>query len=371
MKEPLHLTSFEKEGCNIKPPSKGRSHGGCHPHHESPPYSDLWIALVFTAPLIGHMLGLHISPYIQLVCATVVQFWAGRHFYKAAWRALKRMRGDMDLLVILGTSAAYGFSVVGVFVHAQDLYFEASAVVITLVLLGRLLEARAKRSADATLKALINLNPPTALVEKEGVYVEVASDTLKEGDRVMVRAWQHIPIDGIIVQGKSEVDESMVTGESLPVFKEEGEKVIGGTLNTSGVLYLKVTAVGSQSTLSRMIHMVEEAQSSRPPIQKFVDQVSEIFVPAVLLISILTFGGWVSMGASFQQALLAAVSVLVVACPCALGLATPTAIIVAMAEAARKGILIKDLESLEALRKVDLVVFDKTGTLTKGEFSLT
>jgi P-type Cu+ transporter len=357
---------------NEKPiPLKTSPHDHHNMDHSAPNYSDVVIAIVFTLPLVAHMLGFYIAPTIQLVCASVVQFWAGRRFYKASWGSLKRLTANMDLLVVLGTSAAYGYSFVAVLLQRNDLYFEASAVVIALVLVGRLLEERARRSANAAVRSLMKLTPPTALLERDGVYGEVLSHDIKKGDHLMVKAWQRIPVDGFIFKGTTEVDESMITGESLPVLKEEGDKVIGGTTNTSGVLYVEATAVGNQSTLSRMIHMVEEAQSSRPPIQKFVDQVSAVFVPAVLLISLMALGGWLLVGAGFQQALLSAVSVLIVACPCALGLATPTAIVVAMGEAARKGLLIKGLESLEALRKVDQVIFDKTGTLTKGEFSLT
>lgn len=334
-------------------------------------HSDLWVAILFSLPLVIHMVGFYISPYIQLFCATMVQFWAGRRFYKAAWFSVKNRVGNMDLLVILGTSAAYFYSLIAVFLHRNDLYFEASAIVITLVLLGRFLEDRAKKSANMAVRSLMKLTPPTALVEKDGVYKEISSQEIKRGDRIMVKTWQRIPADGILFQGTSEVDESMITGESVPIVKEVGDKIIGGTINTSGVLYFKATNVGHESTLSRMIRLVEEAQSSHPPIQKFVDQVSAIFVPVVLIVSLLTFGVWYTIGPSFQHALLVAISVLVVACPCALGIATPTAIVVAMGTAARKGILIKNLESLEALRKVDQVVFDKTGTLTKGEFSLT
>ncbi len=276
----------------------------------------------------------------------------------------------MDLLVTLGTSAAYGYSAVSVVLGGEDLYFEASSVVITLVLLGRYIENRAKKSANAAVKSLMQLTPATAFVEKDGVYIEVLSHDVKAGDKVMVKAWQRIPVDGVVTTGSSEVDESMVTGESVPVLKKEGDKVIGGTTNTSGILYFNAIAVGSQSTLSRLIKLVESAQASHPPIQKFVDKVSAVFVPVVLGISFVTFIGWLLVGGGFQQAMLSAVSVLVIACPCALGLATPTAIVVGMGAAARRGILVKDLESMEALRSVDLIVFDKTGTLTKGEFSL-
>lgn len=345
------------------------NHGGGKFHKEN--FADLGIAIFFTLPLLAHMVGFQVAPYLQLFCATLVQFWAGRRFYKAAWYSLKNWVGNMDLLVILGTSAAYFYSLAAILLHRNDLYFEAGAVVITLVLIGRFLEDKAKTSANAAIRSLMNLAPPTALVEKDGTYKEISSEDIKRGDHILVRAWQRIPVDGIIFQGTTEVDESMITGESVPVFKKEGDKVIGGTTNTSGVLYLEASGIGHESTLFRMIRLLEEAQSSHPPIQKLVDQVSAVFVPTVLIISLLTFGVWYALGSSFQQALLVAISVLVVACPCALGLATPTAIVVAMGTAAKRGILIKDLTSLEALRKVDEVVFDKTGTLTKGEFSLT
>ncbi|MBS0271742.1 MAG: cadmium-translocating P-type ATPase [Proteobacteria bacterium] len=363
------LAVIEREGYNGKLYNSASSHHGMV--HSAPNYLDLLIAIVFSLPLVLHMIGFSVAPYLQLICASVVQFWSGRRFYRAAWISLKSFTGNMDLLIVLGTSAAYGYSLVGVVLNAHDLYFEAGAVVITLVLLGRLLEERAKKSANAAVQSLMSLTPITAFVEREGSYVEVLTHDIKKDEHVLVRAWQRIPVDGYIFQGTSEVDESMITGESLPVLKKEGDRVIGGTTNTSGILYLIATDVGNRSTLSRMVHMVEEAQASRPPIQKFVDQVSAVFVPTVLLLSCLAFGGWILVGASFSKALLVSVSILVVACPCALGLATPTAIVVAMGAAARKGILVKDLESLESLRKIDLIVFDKTGTLTKGEFSLT
>ncbi len=360
--------SEQKEVEGVPSPHEHTSH---HHHHEGPPYVDLALATLFTLPLILHMFGVPIHPVLQLLCASFIQFWSGRRFYKAAWRALKHYRADMDLLVTIGTSAAYFYSFGAVILGSHDLYFEASAVVITLVLLGKTLEARAQRTARSAIHSLMNLSPPTAFVERNGTYVEVPSSDVQNGDRVMVKAWQRIPADGLVLEGKSDVNESMLTGESLPVLKEIGDTVTGGTLNSSGVLYIKATTVGKNSTLSRLIRLVEKAQSSRPPIQKLVDQVSAIFTPLVLLISLLSFAFWYWTGAGFQHSLIVAVSVLVIACPCALGLATPTAIIVSMGEAARNGILIKDLESLEALRKVDQVVFDKTGTLTEGKFSLT
>jgi Cu+-exporting ATPase len=342
-----------------------------HHHHGGASALDLSLAILFSLPLIAHMIGFHIDPYIQLLCASVVQFGAGRGLYKSAWHSLKSLMGNMDLLVILGTTAAYGYSVIALLLHRSDLYFEVGAVVITLVLVGRFLEDRAKQSANAAVKSLMTLAPPTALVEREGKYQSLPLQDVKKGDHILVKAWQRIPVDGIVFQGNSEVDESMVTGESLPLIKHPGDSVIGGTNNTIGVLYVKVTAVGAHSMLSRMVRLIQEAQSSHPPIQKFVDRVSAVFVPVVLVLSLITLGSWMMMGASFHNALLSAVSVLVIACPCALGLATPTAIVVAMDVGAKKGLLIKDLESLEALRKVDQVVFDKTGTLTRGEFSLT
>lgn len=362
------------EGESLDAPHKQSGDSPQAPHHESHggvSPTDLVLAILFSLPLIGHMLGFHVSPYIQLLCASVVQFWAGRRFYKASWYSLKNRMANMDLLVTLGATAAYSYSFVAILLNRQDLYFEAGAIVITLVLVGRFLEDRAKKAANAAVRSLMALTPPMALVEREGVYQNLPSHEIKKGDHIMVRAWQRIPIDGTIFQGVSEVDESMITGESMPVVKQQGDHVIGGTTNTTGVLYLQATAVGSESTLSRMIRLIEEAQSSHPPIQKFVDQVSAVFVPSVLVISLLTFGAWIIIGDSFQQALLVAISVLVIACPCALGLATPTAIVVAMGVGAKKGLLIKNLETLEALRKVDLVVFDKTGTLTRGKFNLT
>lgn len=365
------LEAIKIEGYEGEMPQKHGGIVGHHHGHTSSSYADLIVAIFFTLPLLAHMIGFYVSPYLQLISGSVVQLWAGRRFYQSSWRSLKHFNAGMDLLVVMGTSAAYVYSVVGVFLGAQELYFEASAVVITLVLLGRLLEERAKRSANEAVRSLMKLTPPTAFVERDGVYVEVLTQDIKKGEKVLVRAWQRIPVDGIILEGKSEVDESMITGESLTVLRQEMDKVIGGTTNTSGNLYLEASAVGDQSTIVRMIHMVEKAQSSRPPIQRFVDQVAGVFTPLVLLISIITFGSWLALGYPFQVALISAVSVLVIACPCALGLATPTAIVVAMGGAARKGVLIKDLESLEALRMVDQVIFDKTGTLTKGEFILT
>src|ERR1700722_10086384 len=216
-------------------------HNHDHMGHSSPNYTNLVIAVFFTLPLVFHMIGFYVPPYLQLGCATIVQFWSGRRFYKAAWRSLKRLRGDMDLLVTLGTSAAYGYSVVGVLLQSHNLYFEASSIVITLVLLGRTLEDRAKRSSNAAIRSLMKLTPPTALVERDGVYVEVSSEEVKKGDHILISAWKRIPVDGVIFQGKSDVDESMITGESLPILKEEGDKVIGGTINASGVLYLEAT----------------------------------------------------------------------------------------------------------------------------------
>lgn len=366
------LNAIQEQGYTgelIQHNGSADKHNIHHTHNTS--LIDLWTSILFSLPLVAHMMGGDVSPYLQLLCASVVQFWSGRHFYKTAWFSLKNKTGNMDLLVTLGTSIAYIYSFISVLLHRHDLYFEAGAVVITLVLTGRFLEERAKKSANTAVRALMQLSPPTALVERDDVYQTIPTQEIQKGDHVMIKAWQRIPVDGIIFQGNSEVDESMMTGESIPVGKEIGDKVIGGTTNTSGILYVTATTVGYQSTLARMIRLVEAAQSSHPPIQKLVDHISTIFVPIVIFISLFTFNIWYFFGPSLQQALLNAVSVLVIACPCALGLATPIAIVVAMGTAAKKGILIKNLESLEALRKVDEIVFDKTGTLTKGEFNLT
>ncbi|GBL46882.1 lead, cadmium, zinc and mercury transporting ATPase [Sulfuriferula multivorans] len=330
------------------------------------------LSLPLIAQMFGLLFGQHwaLPGWVQWALATPVQFWLGGRFYRAGWKAVKAGAGNMDLLVALGTSAAYGLSVYLLFVPAghamQHLYFEASAVVITLVLLGKWLETRAKRETAAAIRALQALRPDTARVRRDGVDVEVAVASVQVGDLVVVRPGERIAVDGAIREGHSEVDESLITGESLPLSKGPDAHVTGGSVNGDGLLLVETLAVGAETTLARIIRMVENAQAAKAPIQRLVDKVSEVFVPVVLVIALATLLGWGFTTGDWQQALLNAVAVLVIACPCALGLATPTAIMVGTGVAARYGILIKDAEALEVAHAVRCVAFDKTGTLTVG-----
>ncbi|HEX7650806.1 MAG TPA: heavy metal translocating P-type ATPase [Noviherbaspirillum sp.] len=336
------------------------------------------IAAAFSLPLMLPML---LSPFgvqwmlpggLQLALATPVQFWLGARFYRAGWKALRAGTGNMDLLVALGTSAAYGLSLYLLAVRgAHHLYFEASAVVITLVLLGKWLEARAKRQTAAAIRALQVLRPETARVRRDGAEVDVPSAQVKVGDLVVVRPGERIPVDGVVQEGASHVDESMITGESLPVARQAGDKVTGGAINAEGLLLVLTTAVGAESTLSRIIRLVESAQSAKAPIQRLVDKVSAVFVPVVVAIAFLTLAGWWLYSGELETSIINAVAVLVIACPCALGLATPAAIMAGTGAGARYGILIKDAEALEIAHVVTTVVFDKTGTLTEGRPALT
>ncbi|MBM3536548.1 MAG: copper-translocating P-type ATPase [Alphaproteobacteria bacterium] len=337
-------------------------------------------AALLTAPLLLEMaahwglLDLHLPPLLALALATPVQFWAGAPFYAASWRALRARSANMDLLVALGTSAAYADSAVRALLDPTGmpaLYFEASAVVITLVLLGRWLEARAKASAAAALHALARLLPATARVERGGRIDEVPLEAVVIGDIVVVRPGECVPVDGTVVEGDSEVDESLITGESRPVAKSAEARLVGGSLNGSGLLRLRATAVGAGSTVARIVELVERAQASKAPVEKLVDRVSGLFVPIVLGLAALTFLGWWLIDGDASAGLAAAVAVLVIACPCALGLATPTAIIVGTGVAARHGILIRDADALEQAGRVNAVVFDKTGTLTEGKPAVT
>src|SRR5690606_20406507 len=292
-------------------------------------------------------------------------------FYRAGWKALRAGTGNMDLLVALGTSAAYGLSIYLLLTHEghgePHLYFEASAAVITLVLLGKWLEARAKRQTTDAIRALNALRPETARVRRDGVDVEVPVTQVRVGDLVVVRPGERIAVDGEVVEGRSHADESLLTGESLPVAKAVGDRVTGGSINAEGLIVVRTLAVGSESRLARIIRMVEGAQAAKAPIQRLVDRVSAVFVPVVLVIALVTLAAWGIATGDWEQALLNAVAVLVIACPCALGLATPTAIMAGTGVAARHGILIKDAEALEVAHAVDTVAFDKTGTLTIGQ----
>jgi Cu+-exporting ATPase len=350
------------------------------PARRLPEWWPVALASVLTLPLVLPMLlqlfGIEWMPdgWVQLALATPVQFWLGGRFYRAGWKAAKARAGNMDLLVALGTSAAYGLSVYLLWKHADHgmphLYFEASAAVITLVLLGKWLESRAKRQTADAIRALNALRPTVARVLVDGTEVSTPVEQVAVGDLVVIRPGERVPVDGQIVEGRSHVNESLITGESLPVAKAPGDNVTGGSVNEEGVLQVRTGAIGAETTLARIIRMVESAQAAKAPIQRIVDRVSAVFVPVVLGIAVLTFVGWLAFSGDWEQALISAVAVLVIACPCALGLATPTAIMAGTGVAARRGILIKDAEALEVAHSVTTVAFDKTGTLTEGKPSL-
>ncbi|WP_081085569.1 heavy metal translocating P-type ATPase [Burkholderia cepacia] len=339
----------------------------------------IWSA-VLSAPLIAPMLvapfGIHLMPngWVQLVLASIVQFGFGARFYRAAWHAVKARTGNMDLLVALGTSAAYGLSLwmllrgTG---HSGHLYFEASAVIVTLVRFGKWLESRAKRQTTDAIRALNALRPDRARVVEHGVERDVPLAQVRVGTRVSIRPGERVPVDGRIVSGRSHIDESLITGESLPVPKDDGDPVTAGSINGEGALVVETTAIGAETTLARIIRLVESAQAEKAPIQRLVDRVSEVFVPAILGIAVLTLAGWLIAGAGTETAILNAVAVLVIACPCALGLATPAAIMAGTGVAARRGVLIKDAQALELAQRTTVIAFDKTGTLTEGKPSVT
>lgn len=328
------------------------------------------LSLPLVVPMLALLAGVHwtLPGWLQWLLATPIQFWLGARFYRAGWNAMKAGAGNMDLLVAIGTSAAYGLSVWLWFVHGDHahLYFESSAVVITLVLLGKWLEARAKQQTVAALHALESLRATEATIRHGGADVRVPVDAVRVGDLLVVRPGERVPVDGVITEGSSHLDEALLTGESLPVARAPGDKLTGGAINLEGVLLFTATAVGGATMLSQIIRMVEDAQAAKAPIQRLVDKVSSAFVPAVLLISVITLLGWGLISGDWQQALLNAVAVQVIACPCALGLATPTSIMAGTGVAARHGILIKDAEALEVAHAVRAVAFDKTGTLTEG-----
>ena len=329
-------------------------------------------AIVLAAPLLLPMLGIPLPPWLELGLATAVQLGFGARFYRAAWKALRARTGNMDLLVAIGTSAAYFYSVYlmagGI---AHHLYFEAAAVLIALVILGKWLETRAKRSTTAAIRALMALRPEAARVERAGGEVELPVSAVAPGDVCVVRPGERLPVDGIVRAGASAVDESLLSGESLPVAKSAGDKVTGGSINGSGLLRVEATAVGEQSTLARIIALVEHAQVKKAPVQRLVDRVAAVFVPFVLLVAAVTALGWWLATGDAAAGIVPAISVVVIACPCALGLATPTALMVGTGAAARAGILIRDIEALERAHRVDTVLLDKTGTLTEGRPAIT
>ncbi|MHB8983613.1 heavy metal translocating P-type ATPase [Thiobacillus sp.] len=366
------IAAVERAGYGAQLPQ--RAAAAPAPAAALPDWWPVALAMALSAPLVAPMLaslaGAHwmLPGWLQLALATPVQFWLGARFYRAGWKALRSGSGNMDLLVAVGTSAAWGLSVYLLLTRADPmhLYFEASAVVISLVLLGKWLEARAKRQTTEAIRALQALRPATARVRIDGVDRDVPIEAIRVGDLVVVRPGERVPVDGEVVEGTSQVDESLLTGESLPVDKQPGAALTGGAINAHGVLVARTTAVGAETTLARIIRLVESAQAAKAPIQRLVDTVSAVFVPVVMVIALATFVGWWALGGSAEQAILNAVAVLVIACPCALGLATPTAIMAGTGVAARHGILIKDAEALELAHRIDTVVFDKTGTLTDG-----
>jgi Cu+-exporting ATPase len=342
----------------------------------------LKISIALTVPLVLQMVlqvfgfqDAHFGPELEVVLATPVQFIIGARFYKAAWNALRGGSANMDVLVVLGTTSAYLYSWYLIAILGTEatgeLYFEASAVIITLVLLGKYLESKAKRSTTEAIRQLMDLRPEIATVLRNGQEVTLAINEVVSGDLVIVKPGSNIPVDGIVSEGSSDVDESLITGESIPVLKTPGDKMTGGAVNGTGRLIIEATAVGLDSTLAKIIQLVENAQVGKAPVQRLVDRISEIFVPVVIVIAALTFGFTFWSTGDAGNGLIVAVSVLVIACPCALGLATPTAIMTGTGAAARAGILIRDVESLERAHQLDAIIFDKTGTLTEGRPEVT
>jgi len=337
----------------------------------------LSVSIVLTIPLVAQMLPMwlglsfHLPPWLEFALATPVQFIVGARFYKSALQTLRAGSANMDVLVVLGTTTAWLYScwlMISLGNNAVgQLYFEASAVIITLVLVGKYLETLAKRGTTSAIRRLMELRPETARIESDNGIIEVRIADVATDDRVVIRPGERIPIDGVILNGISEIDESLITGESLPVTRKAGDHVTGGSINGSGLLTVRATAVGQDSTLNKIIELVENAQAGKAPVQRLVDRISSIFVPAVVVIALLCFGLQLFTGNGLETALISAVSVLVIACPCALGLATPAAIMTGTGTAARHGILIRDVEALENAHKTDEVVFDKTGTLTEGQ----
>ena len=336
----------------------------------------LLVSTVLSLPIF--LLGMFFSKnpipyqnYIMWVLATPVQFYIAYSMYQSAFAALKGFSANMDTLIIMGTSAAYFYSVYVVLFGNGHHYFEASAVLITIVILGRYLEARAKGKTSDAIKKLIGLQPKTALVIRNGEEVKINVDDVKLNDIIVVKPGEKIPVDGVLVEGNTSIDESMVTGESIPVDKKKGDSVIGATINKHGSFTFKATKIGANTTLSQIIKLIQDAQGSKAPIQKFADAISGYFVPIVLIIAIISFITWFFVGNDIGFALKAAIAVLVIACPCALGLATPTAIMVGTGKGAEKGILIKGGEALETAHKLKYVIFDKTGTITYGKPEVT
>lgn len=364
---------------------------------ESPELRDMtrrfWIGLILTLPIlvlemgghlfnIGHVVGQQTSNWIQMLLGTPVVLWAGWPFFVRGWQSLKTRNLNMFTLIALGTGAAWVYSMVGTLAPglfprdlrtaegAVPIYFEAAAVITVLVLLGQVLELRAREKTSGAIRALLDLAPKTAVrVQPDGSDETVQIDTIQVGELLRVRPGEKVPVDGELVEGKGTVDESMVTGEPMPVAKAPASKVTAGTINQTGGFVMRAEKVGADTLLSQIVHMVAAAQRSRAPIQRMADQVAGWFVPAVVGVAVLTFGAWIAWGPSpaFSYALIASVAVLIIACPCALGLATPMSIMVGVGRGAQHGVLIRDAEALERMEKVDTLVVDKTGTLTEGK----
>ncbi len=369
------MAAVERAGYRARLPETGKA-----PRSQSSPWAEAWpvaVAALLSAPLLVPMIaapfGGHtmLPAWLQWLLATPVQFWLGARFYRAGWKAVRAGTANMDVLVALGTSAAYGLSTYLWLARDSrgmpNLYFDAAAIVITLILLGKWLEARAKRHTADAIRALETLRPGTARLLHDGVEQEVPVSAVRVGDVVMVRPGERVPVDGVVAAGSSQLDESLLTGESLPVMKDEGAPVIGGSINGDGLLRITTTAIGAETALSRIIRLVEHAQAAKAPIQRLVDKVAGVFVPAVLAVALATLIGWWIASGDIEHAIIVAVTVLVVACPCSLGLATPTAIMTGTGLGAQHGILIKDAEALEIAHRIRTVAFDKTGTLTEGK----
>ncbi len=329
--------------------------------------------LAFPALIIGMFwMEFPYRVWVLFALATPVQFYVGRHFYLGAWTALQNKTASMDTLIALGTSAAYFYSVATLFGFGEEQYFEVGAVLITLVILGKYLEALAKRKTSEAIRKLMDLSPKMARVMRGKKEVEIPVSQVVLNDLIVVRPGERVPVDGVIVDGQTSLDESMITGESIPAEKKKGDTVIGGTINLNGSITFKATGIGKNTVLARIVQLVEEAQGGKADIQRFADQISSVFVPVVIVIALVTFFGWLTIGQStLAFALVTSVSVLVIACPCALGLATPTAIMVGTGVGAEKGILIKGAEALETMHAIDTIVFDKTGTITQGKPQVT
>ena len=332
---------------------------------------------------LSHLLALdrQTNFLIQLILQTPVQFWVGWQFYRGAWAAARHRTTDMNTLIAVGTSAAYFYSVAATFFPwlfaakglTAEVYFDTAGAIIVLILLGRLLEARAKGQTSEAIKKLIGLQPKTAIVLRDGKEMEIPVADVQIGDQVMVRPGERIPVDGVVVEGYSAVDESMVTGESLPVEKQAGAEVIGATINKTGSFKFRATKVGKETMLAQIIRMVEEAQGSKPPIARMADIIASYFVPAVIGAAVITFIVWYFFGPepAFTYAVLNFVAVMIIACPCAMGLATPTSIMVGTGKGAEYGVLIRGGEALETAHQLNAIVLDKTGTITKGEPAVT